>query len=699
MFHDDLSRRRFLRTGSGLLVAATLGGCVSNRGSDERAGTPGSTTTTTGPPDTNLSSTDTTTTAAAVPRPAPPGAARFAAVRPTRLADTGRAGGWTRIGPDRVRVVVAGNSGVPASATAAALCVTGRRGSVGAAVAVLPAADGEERMPSMVGIGPASRAMSFVMLVDGAVDVLHDTHAAVTVDLLGYFEPARTETPGGRLITIEPATVEDTIAAARPFDPTETRRITPGDACPSSARAVVVQLTVRGERAEGAWTVHAPDGSDGPPTFAAGPRGPTTGTTVVPLTGGGFAVTSEAGGHATIEVVGYVTGAEAPASTEGLYVPTTPTRLLDTRFARQPIPAGSSRELSIEPGCRAVAVTLTTVAAGAAGAALAWGAGRRPSTALSLAHGDTGATSMHALVRTGRRGIAVGTSASAAHVVADMYGWFVGAPSDERVPVLGSQPYGIQEVDMESSAAEWLDYGTSTDGRPLRAFRHGSGDRIGLLSTGLHGDEHTGTSVLADLVTHEPVPGWTLWLVPITNPDARAANLRFVRDVDMNRDFPVDWSELPTPTPSGCVTTRTGPVPHSLVESRLLAEAMTSGPFQGATISISHHDNYNWVAPQSGSPGVLRELADAYADATGLRRPGEGGSTVPTSPRATHVNGGFETFADSLGMTSILVENKAGYDGAGFCAGEFGVQPSPADVAPHRDALRALLTDGRLPVG
>lgn len=138
-------------------------------------------------------------------------------------------------------------------------------------------------------------------------------------------------------------------------------------------------------------------------------------------------------------------------------------------------------------------------------------------------------------------------------------------------------------------------------------------------------------------------------------------------------------------------------MPHSLVESRQLATAMVDGPFRGASISISHHDNYNWVAPQSGSPAVLRDLADDYALATGLRIPGEGGSTVPTSPRTTHVDGGFETFADALGMSSFLVENKAGYVGANSCAGTFGLQPAPQDVALHHGALRALLADGRLP--
>jgi hypothetical protein len=302
------------------------------------------------------------------------------------------------------------------------------------------------------------------------------------------------------------------------------------------------------------------------------------------------------------------------------------------------------------------------------------------------------------VVPAGRRGVAIAMSGGAGHVVADVHGWFTGTRSTERVPVCSAQPYGIGGVDMESYADEWLDYGTSADGRPLRAFRFGSGPRTGLLTTGLHGNELTGTSVLADLVTRERLDGWTLWLVPVANPDARAANSRFVRDVDMNRDFPADWNAIPNPTPSGCVTTRTGSAPHSLVESRQLATAMTDGPFRRATVSISHHDNYNWVAPQRGSPPALRELADAYAEATGLRLPGEGGARVPTSPRTTRVAGGFETFAHSLGMASFLVENKAGYSD-GWCAGEFGVQPSPDAVAPHFEALRTLLLDGRLPGG
>lgn len=685
MCQHDLSRRSFLRAGTGLIAAAAIGGCSSSPSADRTTRTVAPTSS--APRATAPAPTTVPTTLGATP--APEGATRFRAVRATRLADTDRSAGWTRVDAGRLRVPVAARGGVPSTAVAAALRVTGAIGTGGAAVTVLPAgASGS--------VGPATSSMCFVQLAGGAVDVLHDdVDAAITVDVVGFFEPVTTATPGGRMVAVTPTTVLDTAATARSFAPGETRRV--DAAMPADAVAVVVNMTAVSPG--GRWTVHPTAAADGPATLVTGPGYGTTATTVVPVDAGGFEVTSSDGGHVSVDIVAHVTGDGADVSVDGLFVPTMPVRVLDTRAVRQPVPDGSSREIALgPPQCSALAVHVTTVAVTGRGSTTVWDAGGPPRLlAGRVAQGDVGAvTSHHAVAPAGRRGIAIASWGGDAHVIADLYGWFVGERSTTREPVLGSQPYGIRSVDMESYADEWLDYGMSVDGRPLRAFRHGSGPQVGLITTGIHGDEHTGTSVLADLVTHEAIAGWTLWLVPVANPDARAANARFVRDVDMNRDFPVEWSPLPGPTPSGCVTTRTGPTPHSLVESERLAAAMIDGPFRGATVSVSHHDNYNWVAPQSGSPAVLRDLANAYAISTGLRLPGENGSIVPTSPRTTRVKGGFETFAHSLGMSSFLVENKAGYAGDDWCAGVFGMQPDPAAVAPHHEALRALLTDGRL---
>jgi hypothetical protein len=689
MCQHDLSRRSFLRAGSGLIAAAAIGGCTSSPAADRdrRNGPPTSPAPTTGP--TPVPSSEPTPVAVA---PAPAGATRFRPLQAVRIADTDRPARWTRIDAERLRVPVAGAGGVPTTAVAAALRVTGTVSSGGAAVTVVPAG-------AVASVGPASSATCFVQLAAGAVDVLHsDIGAAVTVDVVGYFEAVATATSGGRTVATAPTTVLDTVATARPFAAGETRWVDVDAATPIDAMAVVVHAMAGSS--VGRWTVHSAGAHEGPATLVTGPGRGLTATTVVPVEAGGFEVTASDGGHLSLEIVAHMTGDRAAVSVDGLFVPTTPVRVLDTRAVRQPVPDGSSREVAVgPPQCAALAVQVTTVAVAGTGSTTIWDAGGPPRLlAGRVAQGDVGtATSYHAVAPAGRRGIAIGSWGGEAHVIADVYGWFTGERTTTREPVLGAQPYGIQSVDMESYADEWFDYGTSDAGRPLRAFRHGSGPLIGLITTGIHGDEHTGTSVLADLVTHDAVAGWTLWLVPAANPDARAANARFVRDVDMNRDFPVEWSPLPGPTPSGCVTARTGPTPHSLVESERLAVAMIDGAFRGATISVSHHDNYNWVAPQSGSPAVLRELADAYAMSTGLRLPGENGSIVPTSPRTTRVKGGFETFAHSLGMSSFLVENKAGYVGDDWCAGVFGTQPDPAAVAPHREALRALLTDGRLP--
>ena len=54
---------------------------------------------------------------------------------------------------------------------------------------------------------------------------------------------------------------------------------------------------------------------------------------IVPLDASGrFSVYSQSGGHVIVDLVGLVTGASAPVSTEGLFVPlSTPTRFTDTR--------------------------------------------------------------------------------------------------------------------------------------------------------------------------------------------------------------------------------------------------------------------------------------------------------------------------------------------------------------------------------
>lgn len=609
----------------------------------------------------------------------------FRAVRPTRVVDSRFRGPWSYVAPGRLRVQLAGQHDVPSDAVAVVATVT-REGSEAPARSV-------DVVASVRGA-----LTTFVPLVDGGFEVAHSGWGVVTVDVLGVFVPSGAAS-AGRVLVSDAVRVLDTEVSADPFSAREQRSVTVGDAVPADASAVLVELTTTPSTADGSWTAF-PSGVSVPPSIRsliASSESATSAFTIVPLTDRSIGLTSSAGGHVAVDVVGHVTGDRSSVSTVGLFVPEPARRVLDTRFVDQPVPAGSSREVVVGPDrCSAVVATVALVGAPPSRAAV-WPAGAVASERVAVSGRGRRATAARFVVTgAGARGLAVGVDGGEAHLVVDSGGWFTGERSPATVAVRGAQPFGIQEVLIESLADEWFDYGVSTEGRPLRAFRFGSGRRHALISSGIHGDELTGTSVIADLVTRARIDGWTLWLVPVANPDARAINRRFVHDVDMNRDFPVDWAARPSPTASGCITTRTGSGPYTLPESRHLARAIVDGAFRRCEVSISHHDNYNWVAPQAGSSDDLRRLADDYAVATGLRLPGQGGSVVPTSPRRTNVPGGFETFADSRGMASFLVENKAGWIGGAHCAGSFGVEPVVADVTPHADALRSLLTDGRL---
>lgn len=642
-----------------------------------------------------------TPTAAAA---APSAAAAFTPITPARLADTRQApaaGFYTRTAGNQISVPVRGRAGVPATAVAAALIVTAVGGSATGYLTIWPSTPGEPApVASLVnhGAGETRCNMAFIKIGDnGSVEVLHSvTDTAVTVDVVGYFTAASDAT-AGRFAPVSPYRPYDSRQAGGPFAAGEARVIALGTAVPSDAVAVAVNITGVNAPGSGAWTCWAGGTQPSVPNLHLSGSGQTRAcSAVVALAGNSVSLHSTAGGHGLIDVVGYFTGPTTPSGSDGLFVAQTPTRVLDTRSIAQPIPAGSSREAVAGPAqCSMLVANITTVAASAAGFGTTWAAGEpRPGTSTINFAGGPPVANL-AIVRAGSRGIAVSPSA-AVHMIIDIYGHFTGQRSTLTEPPIGFQPYGIAGVDMESYAPNWFDWGTSAQGRPLRGFTYGDGPRRALIVTGLHGNEHSGTSILADLVTRGPIPGWTLHLVPIANPDARAANQRYV-GVDMNRDFESDWARVASPQPSGCIRTQTGPAPLTLTESRQLKTAVTTGPFAGVELCVSHHDNYNWVAPQMGSPAVMRTLASEYATRAGIRTPGQGGATVPTSIHYTDVHGGFERFMYTLGAQSILVENKAGYSAAGNCAGGFGQQPVAANVAPHYQALRSLLLDSRLP--
>ena len=107
--------------------------------------------------------------------------------------------------------------------------------------------------------------------------------------------------------------------------------------------------------------------------------------------------------------------------------------------------------------------------------------------------------------------------------------------------------------------------GESVDGRPIMAYRLGEPGqpRVVLIST-MHGNEAHTRQVLRSLKDGRRIEGVDLWVVPTYNPDGLAAGTRKnSHGVDLNRNFPYNWTDLDGNYESG-------PHPKSEPETRAM---------------------------------------------------------------------------------------------------------------------------------
>lgn len=167
---------------------------------------------------------------------------------------------------------------------------------------------------------------------DGIVDVYASGGGNLIVDLLGYYTPADSATAGRFASLPAPTRILDTRRVAT-FAAGETRAFAvPGAA---GAAAVAVNLTAV-TVSPGFWQVY-PYGGAVPATSnlnsPAGVFAAVANQAIVAVDAAGVInIYSEKGGDLIIDLVGSFTGAGAPVSTDGLFVPmTSPTRIVDTR--------------------------------------------------------------------------------------------------------------------------------------------------------------------------------------------------------------------------------------------------------------------------------------------------------------------------------------------------------------------------------
>jgi hypothetical protein len=170
-------------------------------------------------------------------------------------------------------------------------------------------------------------------------------------------------------------------------------------------------------------------------------------------------------------------------------------------------------------------------------------------------------------------------------------------------------------------------YGYSVQGRPLRAFRIGTGPNLRALIGGIHGGYEANTTRLVNefftyLSTSTGLvpPQVTLYLVPLVNPDGAAAGTDRVRGrlnanrVDLNRNWDYQWQSVAT---HGTQPVSAGTAPFSEPETAALRDFILNQNIQAA---IFYHSAMSEVYPGAGrNTSKTEELAILMAEYTGYR--------------------------------------------------------------------------------
>ncbi|CAM9528255.1 unnamed protein product [Phaeothamnion confervicola] len=382
---------------------------------------------------------------------APVGATSFAASAPTRLADTRPdqgVGGFTYVDANTIRVKVAGRAGVLAQATAAVLNLTVTGSTAPGYVTVSPAGTPRPNASSL-NVERAGQTIANLVTVrlgtDGAVDIYTQNWAHLVVDVLGAYVPAASAVTAGRFVGIDPAArIFDTRGRGSRTASGQTERVTLPASVPSTAAAVVVNLTVTESTGSGFVTAYAA-GTARPSTSTVNCDGPgqtRANQAIVPIgTVGGIRcidLFSALTAHLIVDIAGFITGSTAASSTDGLFVPSAPTRALDTRsnaqYGRMYPGWVAEFDFAGRPQAAATVVNLTATETRGAGFFTGYPARTAlPSTSNLNATGAGQTVANHAILRTSDRGIAVYTQ-SGAQVIVDVAGYFTGRP------VIGTLP-------------------------------------------------------------------------------------------------------------------------------------------------------------------------------------------------------------------------------------------------------------------
>ena len=378
----------------------------------------------------------------------------FVAVAACRLADTRSGIGFTRISPTIIEVQVSGRCDLPADLAAAAFVVT----------AVSPLADGHVTVyPAHLSAPPTTtnvntqayqtRANGAVVQVSpsGAVRLHSPGAGDLVLDATGGFVAGATAT-AGRLVSIGPMRAYDSRSAgsgAR-VPAGGTVNVPLPDGVPGDATALAITLTAAGAVSSGYATAFPTGAAAGDASHlnfdTIDPE--RASATIVQVSPSGLSVRTTGQTHLIIDVTAYFTGEDAASSTDGLFVPMEPTRVVDTRRASAlgigvPLYRDGALDLTLpQPGAAAV-LNLTVTATSARGhlTARAGGVPLPPTSSLNAAHSSDTAAAMW-LGAASTTGVRVSVAGMSAQIIVDQFGSFTGSPAPPTLGPAANVPNG-----------------------------------------------------------------------------------------------------------------------------------------------------------------------------------------------------------------------------------------------------------------
>ena len=393
---------------------------------------------------------------------APVGASAFRGVSPTRVLDTRETAKPTAGSYNPV--VIAGLAGVPSSATAVVLNVTAIDAEGEGYVTVFPWG---EALPntSNVNIKRFGQMVPNLVTVrlgsQGKVGLYSSISANLLVDVFGYYS-ASGATAAGRFIALTPQRLLDTRGRATAGEDGVVRLAMPAGV-PSNTEGLVLNVTAVNSRLRangfGYWTAFPAGQAQGTTSNIniSTPDQTIANQVIVKPSSLGVDFYSYAGGDLLVDLMGYYTGTGSAVSEDGLFVPVSPTRLLDTRSTPNPlgekvalhhdwtVEVGTAGKAGIpNSGAMAVALNVTMTRALGEGYVTVYPAGRSRPDSSNLNADLAGTTAPnHVQLATGSRGVSF-YSYGGTDLIVDIFGWFVGTP---QVSTQSAPSYSLPDAE------------------------------------------------------------------------------------------------------------------------------------------------------------------------------------------------------------------------------------------------------------